>query len=109
MHALNAVVEENDIQLMRNAKFYSLLVDESNDISTTKNLLIYCQFVNTKSGKLEVKFMKVLPLKECDASAISKAILDFLNESLISLEKLILFTSDEQLLCWVVTMVFILS
>ena len=38
--------------------------------------------------------MKVLPLKECDASAISKAILDFLNESLISLEKLILFTSD---------------
>ena len=94
VHALNAVVEENDIQLMRNAKFYSLLVDESNDISTTKNLLIYCQFVNTKSGKLEVKFMKVLPLKECDASAISKAILDFLNESLISLEKLILFTSD---------------
>ena len=39
VHALNAVVEENDIQLMRNAKFYSLLVDESNDISTTKNLL----------------------------------------------------------------------
>ena len=30
--------------------------------------------------------MKVLPLKECDASAISKAILDFLNEvRLISL------------------------
>ena len=28
VHALNAVVEENDIQSLRNAKFYSLLVDE---------------------------------------------------------------------------------
>ena len=94
VHALNAIVEENDIQSLRNARFYSLLVDESNDISTTKNLLIYCQFVNTKSGKLEVKFMKVLPLKECDAVSISQVILDFLNQNLISLEKLILFTSD---------------
>ena len=38
--------------------------------------------------------MKVLPLKECDAISISKEILDFLNQSLISLEKLIIFTSD---------------
>ena len=41
VHSLNAVVEIDDIQSLRNARFYSLLVDESNDISTTKNLLIY--------------------------------------------------------------------
>jgi hypothetical protein len=93
VHALNAIVEENDIQSLRNARFYFILVDESND-STTKNLLIYCQFANTNSDKLEVKFMKVLPLKECDAVSISKVILDFLNQNLVSLEKLILFTSD---------------
>ena len=60
VHSLNAVVEENDIQSLRNARFYSLLVDESNDLSITKNLLIYCQFVNTKSGKLEVEIHESL-------------------------------------------------
>ena len=94
VRSLNSVVEEDDIQSLRNTRFHSLLVDESNDVSTKKNLLIYFQFVNTKSRKLEVKFMKVLPLKECDAKSISKEIIDFLNQSLISLEKLILFTRD---------------
>ena len=45
VHSLNAVVELDDIQSLSIARFYSLLVDESNDISTTKNLLIYFQFV----------------------------------------------------------------
>ena len=79
VHSLNAVVELDDIQSLRNARFYSLLVDESNDISTTKNLLIYFQFVNAKSCTLEVKFMKLLALKQCDATAISKEIIDYLH------------------------------
>ena len=94
VHSLNAVVEIDDIRSLRNARFYSLLVDESNDISTTKNLLIYFQYVNTKSCTLEVKFMKLLPLKKCDAAAISKEIVDYFHQHQISLEKLILFTSD---------------
>ena len=38
--------------------------------------------------------MKVLPLKACDTTSISQEILNFLNKNLISLEKLILFTSN---------------
>ena len=38
--------------------------------------------------------MNVLPLKECDATSISKEILDYLNENELPLHKLILFTSD---------------
>ena len=69
-------------------------MDESNDVSTTKNLMIYMQFVNKHEKKLEVRFMKLLPLKECDASSITKCIVYFLHQNSIPLDKMILFTSD---------------
>ena len=53
---------------------------------------IYVQFVNSLSCKLEIKFMKPLPLKELDASSISKEIVGYFREIGVSLEKLILFT-----------------
>ena len=46
VHSLNAVVEEEDVTMLKKATFFLLLVDESNNVSTTKNLLIYVQFVN---------------------------------------------------------------
>jgi hypothetical protein len=94
VHSLNAVVEQDDILSLRNVRIYSLLVDESNDISTVKNLLIYFQFVNTQKCTVEVKFMKALPLKECDATSIAKEILNYFNENELPIEKVILFTSD---------------
>ena len=45
VHALNAVVETDDIQSLKQERYFSLLVDESNDVSNAKNLLVYCQYI----------------------------------------------------------------
>ena len=69
-------------------------MDESNDISTAKNLMLYVQFVDTSIRRKQLKFLKNLPLKECDATSITTAIISFFHSINISLEKAIMFTSD---------------
>ena len=77
VHALNGVVEADDMNKLKQAWYFSLLLDESNDISNTKNLWIYCQYLDSMKKKVELKFVKLLSLKECDAQAIFIAVTDF--------------------------------
>ena len=77
IHTLNAVVETTDIGKLQNAKFFSLLLDESNDISNVKNLLVYCQFLNPEEKKVEINFIKLLALQECKAEAIFTSVVKF--------------------------------
>ena len=96
VHALNAVVETDDIQSLQQACYFSLLVEESNDVSNAKNLLIYCQYLllDLVRKKVELKFIKLLPLKECDAQTIFTVVTGFFTQNKVSIEKLIIFTSD---------------
>ena len=94
VHALNGVVEADDMNKLKQARYFSLLLDESNDISNTKNLLIYCQYLDSMKKKVELKFMKLLSLEECDAQAIFIAVTDFFSQNEVTTQKLIMFTSD---------------
>ena len=91
IHALNAVVEATDVSKLQNAKFFSLLLDESNDVSNVKNLLVYCQFLNTEKKKVEIRFIKLLALQECNAEAIFTSVVKFFNNNSISLDKMIVY------------------
>ena len=74
MHALNAVTEAQDVG---KARYFSLLLDESDDITCAKNLMIYCQFLNAYRKKIELKFMKLLALQECDAMSIFASVVKY--------------------------------
>ena len=54
VHALNGVVEGDDMNKLKQARYFSLLLDESNDVSNTKNLLIYCQYLDSIKKKVEI-------------------------------------------------------
>ena len=69
-------------------------VDESNDISCTKNLIVYCQFLDRDTKNKELKFMKLLALKECDADSIFTSVTKYFAEINVSTDKMIMFTSD---------------
>ena len=94
VHALNRVVEDSDLEKVRNASFFSLLVDESNDISVTKNLTIYVQFLNIEVQSVRVMFLKNLPLQGCNADSIVAKITEYLQSSEIDLPRMVMFTSD---------------
>jgi hypothetical protein len=94
VHALNSVVENTDISKLKAANFFSLLIDESNDISVTKNLMMYVQFVNIKSHSVEVMFLKNTPLPACDADSIVSAIVHIFKNIGVDLKTMVMFTSD---------------
>ena len=52
-------------------------MDESNNISVTKNLMLHTQFVDCDTNSLVVKFMKTIPLVACDTRAIIRAICEY--------------------------------
>ena len=94
VHALNAVTEAQDVGNLQKARYFSLLLDESNDITCAKNLMIYCQFLNAFRKKIELKFMNLLALQECDAMSIFTSVVKYFEEIQVSMDKLIMFTSD---------------
>ena len=79
---------------LKQANFYSLLLDKSNNISVTKNLMLYVQFVNPALKSVEVMFLKSIPLHACDADSISATIVDHFKSIDVDLKKMIMFTSD---------------
>ena len=94
IHSLNAVIEDEDIRLLKSACFFSLLLDESNDISTTKFLMIYVQYVNKRNGTLDQKYITNIPLIECDAIGISSAVVNFFETKNVPLSKVVMLTTD---------------
>ena len=94
VHALNAVTEAEDVGNLQKARCFSLLLDKSNDITCAKNLLIYCQFLDVDRKKVELKFMKLVALQECNAESIFKSVVKYFDEIKVSLDRLIMFTSD---------------
>ena len=57
VHALNAVTKANDVGKLQKASYFLLLLDESNDITCAKNLMILLSVFGCWQ-KTEVNFMK---------------------------------------------------
>ena len=94
VHALNTVTEAQDVGNLQKARYFSLLLDESTEITCAKNLMIYCQFLNACRNKVELKFMKLLALQECDAMSIYTSVVKYFEKIQVTMDKLIMFTSD---------------
>ena len=56
VYSLSAVVVEDDLMQLKQAKVFSLLLDESNDVSVTKNLMIFYQAHKSVCCVLDKKF-----------------------------------------------------
>ena len=79
---------------VKNSSFISILIDESNDISMTKNLILYVQYLSKNPVSPQVKFLKNIPLVGCDAESIASVIHSFFEEKGIDMNKLVMLTSD---------------
>jgi len=88
VYALNSVTESEDVTKTR---CLSLLLDESNNILCAKDLTVYCQFLDRENNKKELKFIKLLTLKECDAGSIFKLVAEYFHRIDNSM---IMFISD---------------
>jgi len=62
-------------------------------------LKILCQFLDRDTNNKELKFMKLLALKECDADSIFTSVTKYFADIDVSINKMIMFTSDVMLGC----------
>ena len=83
---------ELDEQLQQ-CSFYSLMVDESTDVTTTQTLIIYIRFVN-KEGQVMSRFFELAKLTGATAEAILQTLLEVMEARHLPVEKLFGIATD---------------
>lgn len=86
------VIWEKIAEEVRSSPFYSVMVDETTDVATTNQLIVYLRYL--KKGKSCTTFGGVVALPNGKADTIRQAILSFLDSNRLPLERMCAFGSD---------------
>lgn len=54
-HSLAIVMEEKLLSKVRESELFSIMIDESSDVSVHQNLVVYIRFLEENLGRLEAK------------------------------------------------------
>ena len=107
LHDISQVAQEQLHRVMRDNKF-SIIIDETTDISTCKSCAVVVKLFNKVSGKIETKFLDLLPVydtinmpstshDEATGSTgehLFQLLTSYFNKHAIPLENLIGFAAD---------------
>ena len=77
LEALNAHVEEKVVMGVKQSTYFSLMVDESTDISILKHLVLYGRFISNDT--LRTSFLKTVDLLDGRATTIADAITSYIG------------------------------
>ena len=80
------------IVTLKKCKF-SLIIDETTDISTVKQLVLICRYYNLTLRKTVDKYLALISVTDCSASEIVKLLLNFFEKHAIPFDSLIGFAS----------------
>ena len=87
VEALGTWVDESLLARLHNARYFSLLADESTDITTIEELSVVCSWV--ENGLPVEHFIEIIPLKKADAQTIYATQVDCLKMKGVQISKLI--------------------
>jgi hypothetical protein len=77
---------------LQKCSFFSIMCDESADLSVNKNLIIYVRYVC--NGKAQTKLLGNVKLKDCTSQGIEKQLLAMLKERKLDIYRMVGFGSD---------------
>ena len=86
-------IESELVELMCNSPFLGLTIDEFTDLTVRKNLLIYINNL-TPSGFFNSNFANITEMKQCDADALTKVTVEYLEEKQIDVTRVAGLGSD---------------
>lgn len=90
--AIAATVDENLDNELSQAQYYSLLLDESTDVSTDHNLVMYVRYI--LDGEVQSRFLCLVDLPSGTADGIVETVLNVFTSRGLSLEKLCGIATD---------------
>ena len=73
---------------------FSLVIDESNDISTNKLLSLIIRYFSKKKNDIVVSILDLIKMESCNAESICDAIKESLNNNTLSLNNLVGIGTD---------------
>ena len=96
LKSIDFVAREEVMQSKRHARCHTIIIDESNDISSTKMLILYIKYCTADDCCLTSKtvFAGIIPLARCDSNSIFEEIKKFYTANDIDIRKMVMFTSD---------------
>jgi len=87
-------IEAVQLKSLLNSLYYSLMVDETTDISIVKEMVLYTRFFDCNNGSVVTFFLKIMELRDGRAESIEDATLSYLRTNSIPLSRLVGFGSD---------------
>ncbi|XP_069089935.1 E3 SUMO-protein ligase KIAA1586-like [Pleurodeles waltl] len=94
LEAIDRVIRSDFMAELRSARYHTLIIDESTDISVTKMLILYFKFRSVASTEHKTVFGEIVTLSACNAEAITTAVKEFYTANKLDLMKMVMFTSD---------------
>ena len=79
IQAINTHLESKILDQVQKSQFFSIMADESCDVSTVEELSICARLLN--NGKPEEHFLKLIPVDRTDAETITSAIKAYLHQN----------------------------
>ena len=92
LKVITTVIEDDQLSELGNSKFYSLLTDESTDISVKKQLVLVAHYFS--QAEVKTTFIHIEDLIDGTASTITDAILSYCHMKSFDINKLRGFASD---------------
>ena len=72
-------IEEVQLRALLSSPYFSLMVDETTDISIMKEMVLYARFVSS-TGSVTSSFLKIIELSDGRAETVEEAILAYIME-----------------------------
>jgi hypothetical protein len=79
---------------VKKGKYFSLMVDESNDCSDIKNMALFIRSVDVDTGEVIVRMLDMVEVKDVEANTLFKEIESQLNLRNFSYQNMVGFGSD---------------
>ena len=87
-----AVVVNEELELLEQCSFFSLMIDESTDIATTQTLIVYIRFVS--NGEVTTRFLELSKLAGGTAEQILDCVVEIMETRHLPVEKLFGIATD---------------
>ena len=89
---ISSQIEQTVLQDVKDSPAFSIMIDESTDLSTQKHLILYLSYL--KDAKLTITYSKLINLTACDSVAITSQLIAYLQANDVDLSKMYGMGSD---------------
>ena len=92
VQALGEAVSEPIISAIRQSSFFAVCIDETTDVSITKELIVYIRYVH--GGEINTAFVRVIELPDSAARTITDSVCSLCKDFDFDMQKLCGLGSD---------------